>query len=51
MPSTFFGRMVVFVLILVGLRLFFRWNISILGSVLLTLLISYVFRLFESRRD
>lgn len=51
MPSTFFGRMVMFVLILVGLRIFFRWNISIIGSVLLTVLLYYVFGYIESRED
>lgn len=50
MPSTFFGRMVIFVLILVGLRIFFRWNISIVGSVLLTVLLHYVFGYIDSRR-
>lgn len=51
MPSTFFGRMVVFVLVLLALRLFFRWNISIVGSVLLTLGITYGFHYFDSKRD
>lgn len=51
MPSTFFGRMVVFVVVLLGLRIFFRWNISIVGSVLLTLLLYYVFRFLDSRKD
>lgn len=49
MPTTFFGRMVVFVLVLLALRLFFRWNISIIGSVLLTLALSYGFRYFDSK--
>lgn len=51
MPTTFFGRMVVFVLVLLALRLFFRWNISIVGSVLLTLAITYGFRYFDSKRE
>lgn len=50
MPSTFFGRMAVFVLILVGLRILFRWNISIIGSVALTLLVALVFSYLESRK-
>lgn len=51
MPTTFFGRMVVFVVVLLALRLFFRWNISIVGSVLLTLVITYGFRYFDSKRE
>lgn len=43
--------MVVFVLVLLALRLFFRWNISIIGSVLLTLAITYGFHYFDSKRD
>lgn len=51
MPTTFFGRMVVFVLILLALRLFFRWNISIVGSLVLTAAITYGFRYFDSKRE
>ncbi len=51
MPTTFFGRMVVFVLVLLALRLFFHWNISIVGSVLLTLAITYGFRYFDSKSE
>lgn len=43
--------MVVFVLILIALRIFFQWNISIIGSVVLTLVITYVFRYFDSKRE
>lgn len=43
--------MVVFVLVLLALRLFFRWNISIIGSVLLTLGITYAFHYFDSKRE
>lgn len=43
--------MVVFVLILLALRIFFHWNISIVGSVLLTMAISYGFHYFDSKRD
>lgn len=51
MPTSWFGRLVVFVLVLVGLRVFFRWNISIVGSVLVTLLVYAIFSMFESRGD
>jgi membrane protein implicated in regulation of membrane protease activity len=48
-PSTWFGRMIVFVVVLLVLRFFFRWNISIVGSVLVTLLVYLVLAAFESR--
>lgn len=43
--------MVVFVLVLMALRIFFHWNISIIGSVLLTLAFTYGFRYFDSKRE
>lgn len=49
MPTSWFGRLLVFVLILVALRFFFRWNISIVGSLLVTLLVYMVLAMFESR--
>lgn len=51
MPTSWFGRLLVFVLVLVGLRVFFRWNISIIGSVLVTLLVYVVMAMLESRKD
>lgn len=51
MPTTWFGRLVVFALVLVGLKVFFRWNISIIGSLVLTVLLYFVFQLFEKRGD
>jgi hypothetical protein len=50
MPTSWFGRFLVFVIVLVGLRVFFRWNISIVGSVLVTLLVYVILSMFESRR-
>lgn len=50
MPTSWFGRLLVFVIVLVGLRVFFRWNISIVGSVLVTLLVHVILSMFESRR-
>lgn len=51
MPESWFGRLLVFVLVLVGLRIFFRWNISIVGSVVVTLLVYAVMALLESTRE
>ena len=48
MPSTWFGRLGLFVLVLVGLRIFFKWNISIVGSVGVTLLVYAIARVFQS---
>jgi len=48
MPTSWFGRLLVFVLVLVALRIFFRWNISIVGSVLVTLLVYGVMAMFDS---
>lgn len=39
MPNTWFGRFAIFVGVLLALRLFFRWNISIMGSILVTLIV------------
>lgn len=39
MPNTWFGRFAVFVGVLLVLRIFFRWNISILGSIAVTLVV------------
>ena len=49
MPTSWFGRLLVFVIVLVGLRVFFRWNISIVGSLLVTLLVYVILSMFESR--
>lgn len=50
MPTTWFGRLLVFVLVLLALRIFFRWNISIVGSVVVTLLVYAIMTMLESRR-
>lgn len=50
MGSPWFQRFAVFVLVLVGLRIFFRWNVSIVGSVLVTLLVYGIMQVVESRR-
>lgn len=49
MPQTWFGRVAMFVLVLVGLRVFFRWNISIVGSLVVTALV-YLIANYLSRR-
>ena len=43
------GNLAIFVLVLVVLKFFFGWNISILGSVVLTIILSLVFRLVNRR--
>ena len=43
------GSLAIFVLVLVVLKFFFGWNISILGSVVLTIILSGVFALFNRR--
>ena len=44
------GSLAVFVLILAVLKFFFGWNISIAGSVVLTLILSGVSMLFNRQR-
>ena len=39
----------IFVLVLVVLKFFFGWNISIIGSVVLTIILSLIFRLLNRR--
>ncbi len=51
MPSTLFGRLAVFVLILVGLRALFGWQISIVGSLLVTFLVYAITGALESRSE
>lgn len=48
MRTSWFGRLLVFVLVLVALRLFFHWNISIVGSLVVTLIIYLIMSAFES---
>ena len=49
MQKSWFGSLVVFVLVLVVLKFFFGWNISIIGSVVLTILLTLVFSLINRR--
>ena len=37
----------IFVLVLVVLKFFFGWNISIIGSVVLTIILSLIFRVLN----
>jgi hypothetical protein len=39
----------IFVLVLVVLKFFFGWNISIIGSVVLTIILSVIFSLLNRR--
>jgi len=43
------GSLAVFVLVLAVLKFFFGWNISIIGSVVLTIILTLVFSLFNRR--
>jgi hypothetical protein len=43
------GHLAVFVLVLAGLKFFFGWNISIIGSVVFTLLFAGIFALINRR--
>lgn len=49
--SSWFVRLAVFVVILVILDRFFGWNISILGSLLVTGLVYLVLQALEKRRS
>lgn len=49
MQNSVFGRLAVFVLVLLVLKFFFGWNISIIGSVVLTIILSLVFSLINRR--
>jgi hypothetical protein len=44
------GSLAIFVLVLAVLKFFFGWNISIIGSVVLTLILSVVFALIDRAR-
>ena len=39
----------IFVVVLVVLKFFFGWNISIIGSVVLTIILTLLFRLLNRR--
>jgi hypothetical protein len=43
------GHLAVFVLVLAGLKFFFGWNISIIGSVVFTLIFGVIFALIDRR--
>ena len=42
-------NLAVFVLVLAAFKFFFGWNISIIGSVVLTIILSVVFSLLNRR--
>lgn len=46
---SFLGSLAIFVLVLAVLKFFFGWNISIIGSVVLTIILSLVFSLINRR--
>ena len=49
MQDQAFKSLGVFVLILIGLKFFLGWNISIVGSVLLTIVLSVVMSVVNKR--
>ena len=49
MSKTVISQIAVFVVVLIGLNFFFHLHISILGSLLLTLGLSFVTRLIQSK--
>ncbi len=49
MNKSWLGSLAVFMLVLVVLKFFFGWNISIIGSVVLTVILSGVFALLNRR--
>jgi hypothetical protein len=46
---SWFGSVAIFVLVLVVLKVFFGWNISIIGSVVLTIILSVIFSALNRR--
>jgi hypothetical protein len=50
MNKSFLWQLAVFVLILVGLNFFFRLHISVIGSLILTVGLTILFRAFQRRR-
>lgn len=49
MQRSWLGSLAIFVLVLIVLKFFFGWNISIIGSVVLTIMLSFVFALINRR--
>ena len=50
MKKDYLWQLAMFVLVLIGLNFFFRLHISILGSLVLTVGLSFLFSLFKGRR-
>ena len=50
MKTNLLWQLGVFVLVLIALNAVFQLHISIIGSLLLTVLLSFVFNLIQSRR-
>ena len=49
MQNSVFGRLAIFVLVLLVLKFFFGWNISIIGSLVLTVGLSLLFGMMNRR--
>ena len=50
MNRSYVWQLALFVLILIGLNFFFRLHISIIGSLVLTVVLSFAFSAFRRRR-
>ena len=49
MQRSWFTSLAIFVLVLVVLKFFFGWNISIIGSVVLTIILSVILNAVNRR--
>ena len=49
MQKSWFGSLAVFVLVLVVLKFFFGWNISIIGSLVFSVIFGLISALFTRR--
>ena len=49
MSKSYLWQLAVFVIVLVALNFFFHWHISIIGSLVLTVVLNLVMRMFQSK--
>ena len=47
MHTTWLGRLAIFALVLIVLKVFFAWRISIIGSLALAIVLSLVFSVID----
>ena len=48
--KNFIWQLAIFILVLVALNFFFQTHISIIGSLLITIILSFVFNFIQTRR-